>query len=227
MLVRVRSFRRFEAGARMRAEKWPSIDSIGCPGSADFKGSTVAAFEALFYTGPMIVDEETGSVLQPDGFPQTARRDLPLLWQRAEDGFASVYSVGVVVSAAGPLASPVDAPQEIRDAEARALAQLDEAAHDWVLTCSSAVLRQKAKKLVDRITGDSAARRHTRAMADRKVVCSPAGDGMSWLGTLMPTHEAVAAMRRLSATAKHTPFRLSRLRRFRSTTGCARARRER
>lgn len=135
---------------------------------------------------------------------ETARRDLPLLWQRAKDGFASVYSVGVVVGAAAPLASPVDAPQEIRDAEARALAQLDVAAHEWVLNCSSASLRQKAKKLVDQITGDSAARRHTRAMADRKVIHSVAGAGMSWIAALLPTHEAEAAMRRLSATAKHT-----------------------
>lgn len=73
-----------------------------------------------------------------------------------------MYSVGVVVGAARPLASPVGAPQEIQDAEARGLAQLDEAAHEWVLTCSSAVLRQKAKKLVDRITGDSAAATRVR-----------------------------------------------------------------
>lgn len=135
---------------------------------------------------------------------ETARRDLPLLWQRAVDGFASVYSVGVVVTAARALASPLDAPQEIRDAEAQALAKLDRAAHEWVITCSTRSLRQRAKKFVDRITGDSAARRHTRAMADRKVTLSPAGDGMSWLTALLPTHEAAAAMRRLSATAKHT-----------------------
>lgn len=135
---------------------------------------------------------------------ETAARDLPLLWQRARDGFASMHAVGVVVTAAGPLASPVDAPQELRDAEAAALARLDRAAHEWVLTCSAAALRQRAKKLVDRITGDTAARRHTRAMADRHVSVSPAGDGMSWMTALLPTHEAVAAMRRLSATAKHT-----------------------
>lgn len=135
---------------------------------------------------------------------ETAARDLPLLWQRARDGFASMHSVGVIVTAAGPLASPVGAPRGVRDAAAAALARLDRAAHEWVLTCSSAVLRQRAKKLVDRITGDTAARRHTRAMADRHVSVSPAGDGMSWLTALLPAHEAVAAMRRLSATAKHT-----------------------
>ncbi|MGW9626961.1 DUF222 domain-containing protein [Microbacterium sp. NPDC055521] len=135
---------------------------------------------------------------------ETAARDLPLLWQRARDGFASMHNVGVIVTAAGPLASPLGAPQEVRDAEAAALARLDQAAHEWVLTCSSAVLRQRAKKLVDRITGDTAARRHTRAMADRHVGRSPAGDGMSWVTALVPTHEAVAMMRRLTATAKHT-----------------------
>lgn len=135
---------------------------------------------------------------------ETAARDLPLLWQRARDGFASMHSVGVIVTAAGPLASPVGAPRGVRDAAAAALARLDRAAHEWVLTCSAAALRQRAKKLVDRITGDTAARRHTRAMADRHVSVSPAGDGMSWLTALLPTHEAVAAMRRLSATAKHT-----------------------
>ncbi|WCD92424.1 HNH endonuclease signature motif containing protein [Microbacterium sp. nov. GSS16] len=135
---------------------------------------------------------------------ETATRDLPLLWQRARDGFASMHNVGVIVTAAGALASPVGAPREVEDAEAAALATLDRAAHEWVLTCSSAVLRQRAKRLVDRITGDSAARRHTRAMADRHVGRSPAGDGMSWITALVPTHEAVAVMRRLTATAKHT-----------------------
>ncbi|PKI91928.1 hypothetical protein CW368_03500 [Actinomycetales bacterium SN12] len=134
---------------------------------------------------------------------ETAARDLPLLWQRARDGFASMHNVGVIVTAAGPLTSPVGAPREVRDAEAAALAKLDRAAHEWVLTCSSAALRQRAKKLVDRITGDTAARRHTRAMADRHVTLSPAGDGMSWITALLPTHEAVAAMGRLTATAKH------------------------
>ncbi|MEV7630834.1 DUF222 domain-containing protein [Microbacterium sp. NPDC089318] len=135
---------------------------------------------------------------------ETARRDLPLVWQRAQDGFASMHAVGVIVTAASPLASPVDAPREVRDAEAAALKRLDRAAHEWVLTCSSAALRQRAKKLVDRLTGDTAAHRHIRAMADRHVSVSPAGDGMSWITALIPTHEAAAAMRRLSATAKHT-----------------------
>ncbi|MDT0157196.1 HNH endonuclease [Microbacterium sp. ARD32] len=135
---------------------------------------------------------------------ETARRDLPLLWQRARDGFASMYSVSVVVAASGPLAAPMGAPQEVLDAEAEALALLDRSAQDWVIDCSVAQLRHKAKKLVDRITGDSAARRHTRAMADRKVIRASAGDGMSWITALLPTHEAVAAMRRLTATAKHT-----------------------
>ncbi|MFS2241064.1 DUF222 domain-containing protein [Microbacterium sp. OR16] len=135
---------------------------------------------------------------------ETAARDLPLLWQRARDGFASMHNVGVIVTAAGALASPVGAPREVEDAEAAALARLDRAAQEWVLTCSSAVLRQRTKKLVDRITGDSAARRHTRAMAERHVGRSPAGDGMSWITALVPTHEAVAVMQRLTATAKHT-----------------------
>ncbi|MGB3373759.1 MAG: DUF222 domain-containing protein [Microbacterium sp.] len=134
---------------------------------------------------------------------ETAMRSLPLLWGRARDGFASMYCISVVVGVAGALASPADAPQDILDAEAEALAHLDRAAHEWVMSSSSSALRRKAKKLVDRITGDSAARRHTRAMADRKVTISPAGDGMSWVASLMSTQDALAAMRRLTATAKH------------------------
>lgn len=263
----------------MRAVKWPKSDSIGCLGSGDQTTFALPFFEALFYTGVVIIDEEFGAVPRSAGdvlgvllddvtcsevdanryaarqaqrvveavqfarrhpeiytidadvqlaeravvlelslrlrisqervrevcvVAETAARDLPLLWQRARDGFASMHNVGVIVTAAGPLASAVGAPREVRDAEAAALSRLDAAAHEWVLTCSSAVLRQRAKKLVDRITGDTAARRHTRAMADRHVGRSPAGDGMSWVTALLPTHEAVAVMRRLTATAKHT-----------------------
>lgn len=135
---------------------------------------------------------------------EDAQRRLPLLWERARDGFASMQVVTSVVSAAIALASPADAPAEVRDAEARALAQLDEAVSDWVITCSPAAIRQRTRKLIDRLVGDAAVRRHTRAMADRTVIHTPAGDGMSWLSALIPTHEATAAMRRLSATAKHT-----------------------
>ncbi|WP_336645526.1 HNH endonuclease signature motif containing protein [Microbacterium sp. USHLN186] len=134
---------------------------------------------------------------------ETAIQHLPLLWARARDGFASMHAVTTVVSAAMALLPPVDAAPEIRAESDAGFAALDEAAAGWVLTCSAVALRQRAKRLVDRITGDSAARRHTRAMADRKVVCTPAGDGMSWLTALMSTQEAEAAMRRLSATAKH------------------------
>ncbi len=131
-----------------------------------------------------------------------AMQHLPELWAQARTGFASMRAVGQVVTLLHPIIPPVDAPQEMQDAAAAVFAKIDHAAAGWVLTCPPEAFRRGVKRLIDAISGDLAARRHTRAMADRKVVQSPAGDGMSWFGALVPTHQAIAAMGRLTATAK-------------------------
>ncbi|WP_415134778.1 HNH endonuclease signature motif containing protein, partial [Microbacterium sp.] len=98
---------------------------------------------------------------------------------------------------------PADAPQEVLDEVAAVIAAVDAAASGWVLECPPETFRRKVKRLVDSAAGNIASRRHARAMADRNVRVSPAGDGMSWLTALIPTVEAEKIMGRLTATAKH------------------------
>lgn len=128
---------------------------------------------------------------------------LPLLWRQAHDGFATLRQVEQTVTLLSPLVPPADAPREVIDAVEAVFAAVDRAASAWVLTCPPELFRRRVKKLVDTIAGDLAARRHTRAMADRKVTRSAAHDGMTWLGALIPTVEADRIMGRLTATAKH------------------------
>jgi hypothetical protein len=128
---------------------------------------------------------------------------LPALWAQAHDGFATLRQVSQAAALLLPLTPPADAPQEIQDAVAAVCAQVDQAAADWALTCPPEAFRRRVKALVDRISGDLAARRHTRAMADRKVTRSVAGDGMTWLGALIPSAEADKIMGRITSTAKH------------------------
>lgn len=132
-----------------------------------------------------------------------AMAHLPNLWTQAHDGFASLRQIQQAMSLLTPLEPPVDAPAEVVDQVHAVYSAVDEAAAGWVLTCPPEAFRRRLKALVDRISGDLAARRHTRAMADRKVARADAGDGMTWLTALIPTIEADKIMGRLSATAKH------------------------
>lgn len=132
-----------------------------------------------------------------------AMNHLPNLWRQAHDGFATLRQIDQAISLLLPLEPPVDAPQEIVDAVHAVYEKADRAAAEWVLTCPPEAFRRRLKALVDRVSGDLAARRHTRSMADRKVTRSPAGDGMTWLGALVPTTEADKIMGRLTSTAKH------------------------
>ncbi|MBS1698991.1 MAG: HNH endonuclease [Actinobacteria bacterium] len=128
---------------------------------------------------------------------------LPDLWDRARDGFASPTAVRDVVSRVRVLQAPVGAPEDVVAAACAAIAAVDAAASEWVLTCPPALLRRKVRALVDRLLGDRTTQRHTRAMQDRAVAFDEAGDGMSWLSIYGPTAALHAAYRRLSATAKH------------------------
>lgn len=132
-----------------------------------------------------------------------AMQRLPSLWSLARDGFASLRAVDQVTAQLQRLAPPVDAPTEIVAEVDTIVAKVDHAASEWVLTCPPEAFRRRVKAMVDAVAGHLATRRHTRAMADRKVTIAEAGDGMSWIGALVPTHGATTIMRRLSSTATH------------------------
>lgn len=134
---------------------------------------------------------------------QWAIRRLPNLWAQARDGFASLRAVDTVMTQLLRLTPPADAPAQVVTEVDAIIAKVDRAAAEWVHSCPPETFRRRVKTLVDRVAGHLAARRHTRAMADRKVVHSVFADGMSWIGALVPTHKAHAAMGRLTATAKH------------------------
>lgn len=128
---------------------------------------------------------------------------MPNVWERARSGFASPAAVRDIVSRSRVLEASIDAPDDIRAEAHEAIAAVDEAAADWVLSCPPAMLRRKVRALVDRFLGDRTVRRHARAMQDRAVTFADAGDGMSWLSIYGPTADLHAAYHRLSATAKH------------------------
>ncbi|MFT4258529.1 MAG: DUF222 domain-containing protein, partial [Microbacterium sp.] len=137
------------------------------------------------------------------GSSSWAMEQLPAMWQQARDGFATIRQVDQVRECLHPLQLPVDSPQDAVDELAAMTAKIDAAAAEWALDLPPETFRRKVKRLVDSAAGNIASRRHARAMADRNVRVSPAGDGMSWLTALIPTVEAEKIMGRLTATAKH------------------------
>ncbi|WP_100811932.1 MULTISPECIES: HNH endonuclease signature motif containing protein [unclassified Microbacterium] len=134
----------------------------------------------------------------------TAAESLPWLWRRALDGFAPLVLVDAVVAGVARLQAPVDAsPEQHAEAEA-AIAELDAAASEWVLSCSRAAFRARLTRLLERLDARREDVRHAAAMRDRRVVIEHIDDGMSWVSALVPTVSAVAMGRRLDATAKAT-----------------------
>ncbi|MBS1905002.1 MAG: DUF222 domain-containing protein [Actinobacteria bacterium] len=134
---------------------------------------------------------------------ETAQESLPLMWERAEDGFAAMRFVDAAVGAALRLRAPVGATPEQQEYATGAIALIDRASAEWVLHLSLPAFRRRLKVLADRLDPEPAAQRHGRGMADRRVVLEEAEDGMSWIMALVPTVKAVAIKRRLTSTAKH------------------------
>jgi len=128
---------------------------------------------------------------------------LPGLWERAVTGFASLYLLGRAVHALGLVAAPGDATAEERAAERAAFATIDTACTDWSESCSPATFTRRLKRLTDRLRPLSPEAGHARAMRDRTVWVEDVDGGMSWYHALVPTHEARAAFRRATSTAKH------------------------
>jgi len=134
---------------------------------------------------------------------QTAQESLPLMWERAEDGFAAMRFVDAAVAAALRLRAPVGATAEQHEYAAEAISLIDRASAEWTLHLSLPAFRRRLTVLADRLDPTPADQRHARGMADRRVVLEEAEDGMSWIMALVPTVKAVAIKRRLTATAKH------------------------
>ncbi|WP_458042501.1 MULTISPECIES: HNH endonuclease [Bacteria] len=135
---------------------------------------------------------------------RTAAESLPWLWRRALDGFAPLVLVDAVVAGVARLRAPLDASPELRAEAEAAIAELDAAASEWVLSCSRAAFRARLKRLLERLDARRADVRHAAAMRDRRVGIEHIDDGMSWVTALVPTVQAVALGRRLNATAKAT-----------------------
>ena len=134
----------------------------------------------------------------------TAAESLPWLWRRALDGFAPLTLVDAVVAGVARLQAPVGASPEQRAEAEAAIAELDAAASDWVVSCSRAAFRARLKRLLERLDARRADVRHAAAMRDRRVGIEHIDDGMSWVTALVPTVHAVALGRRLDAAAKAT-----------------------
>lgn len=134
---------------------------------------------------------------------RSARQHLARLWRRAREGFAPFALVEATTDAIVRLLPGQDAGAEARRLAAEAVALVDEATSEWVLTLPPAAFRRRLRILLDRLDPRDASTRHRDAFAERRVVVEEDQDGMSWFAVLMTTADALAARRRLTATAKH------------------------
>ncbi|WP_243231705.1 HNH endonuclease signature motif containing protein [Microbacterium sp. CIAB417] len=134
---------------------------------------------------------------------EQALEHLPGLWGRARTGFASLYLVGRAVHALVRVSARADATDAEREAERDAFERIDDATSTWSESCSPAAFNRRLKALADRLCPVDATVAHARAMRDRRAYVEDVEDGMSWYHALMPTHEAHAALRRATSTAKH------------------------
>ncbi|MGX1689176.1 DUF222 domain-containing protein [Microbacterium sp. NPDC055442] len=132
-----------------------------------------------------------------------ARTRLPMLWQRAEEGFLSLSLVESAVTGAARLLPPFGASDDERAVSAAALRELDSRAEEWAVTVTPAGFRSRLARLLDTLDARTADARHTAALRDRKVLVEHVGDGMAWVSALVPSIDAIAIKRRLTATAKH------------------------
>lgn len=128
---------------------------------------------------------------------------LPNLWREARDGFAPMYLAECTVGALARVRARADATDEELAAQREAYRRIDEAAAEWAVSCSPATFRRRLKTLVDRLDPSDRSEQHALAMADRRVFLQEQEHGMSVLGAVLPTMQARAALRRLTATAKH------------------------
>ncbi|MFD0047278.1 DUF222 domain-containing protein [Pseudarthrobacter scleromae] len=77
--------------------------------------------------------------------------------------------------------------------------------------------KHKARTWRERHHPESLEKRHTKAVADRRVEYRPDQDGMAWLSACLPAHQALAGWNRLNALARaaqgpHEPRTLTQIR---------------
>jgi hypothetical protein len=181
------------------ARRHPELYVDGIEDARAFEYAERAAIMDLALRMAMSEEHVRGKVF----LAERAHAHLPGLWERAVTGFASLYLVGRAVHALGLVAAPADATAEERAAERAAFAEIDTACTDWSPSCSPATFTRRLKRLTDRLRPLSPEAGHARAMRDRTVWVEDVDGGMSWYHALVPTHEARAAFRRATSTAKH------------------------
>ncbi len=62
--------------------------------------------------------------------------------------------------------------------------------------------KHKARTWRERRHAESIEKRHTKAVADRRVECRPDQDGVAWLSAYLPAHQAMAGWNRLNALSR-------------------------
>ncbi|HAM25590.1 MAG TPA: hypothetical protein DCP11_02505 [Microbacteriaceae bacterium] len=66
---------------------------------------------------------------------------------------------------------------------------------------STAKFDRRLRVLREGLAPESIVARHVRAVADRRVDCAPAQDGMAWLSAYLPVAEAAAIHHRVTEAA--------------------------
>ncbi|WP_344324062.1 HNH endonuclease signature motif containing protein [Aeromicrobium halocynthiae] len=80
--------------------------------------------------------------------------------------------------------------------------RLDESVLRYATTHTTAEVRAWVKRFVTRVEPEEALDRAEKARADRHVQVTHVEDGMSWLSASLPSHQAVAVMKRLDRAAR-------------------------
>ncbi|CAH0214324.1 HNH endonuclease signature motif containing protein [Microbacterium sp. Bi121] len=184
------------ADAVALARRNPEVYVLECgPDAAD------EAERALIFDISLRLKRSEDDVRAELSVVQTAMRQLPNLWHHARDGFVSMHLVSRAVWALRRLRAPVNATPEQRDAARAAAHRIDEETSEWAFTCSPANFLRRLRRLADRLDQEPREVRHARAVADRRVGFEHLDDGVSWIGALVPTPEAVEIQQRVTASA--------------------------
>lgn len=134
---------------------------------------------------------------------RTADASLPLLWQRARDGFAPFALVEATTDALLRLRPRYGADEAELTASRAAIVLVDQQTSEWVLSLTAGAFRRRLRTLVDRLDPHTLTERHADARANRRVIVDDPEDGMAWVHVLLPAIEAIAIKRRLTSAAKN------------------------
>lgn len=122
-----------------------------------------------------------------------ARAELPALWERAWEGFASLAQVETAIA----LLPRFDGHP------AEALAAFDRALADLAPESAPGVFRSRARRWAERLAPVDAVEEHRQACTKRTVYLETDEAGMAWIHLLTETNQARAIFRRLTSTAKN------------------------